>query len=230
MVTLVELCGKLAPGMAIVVFMAPIPTIYQVRKEGKVDHLPLLPYTSMISSSFVWVSYGVLKDEPKVWIPNSAGLCLGIIYFLVFIYFAPVKSHTLPGSVKQHMQGASCLIFLCVGLAMIAGTAMVGNLAVLLCVIMFASPLAALKVVIQTKSARAIPLPFTIASVLNCLFWSVSGIFEMNDYAIYVPNLLGLTFSLAQVALKLVYGNGRFGVGSDMLPFSMDAQKELRVV
>jgi solute carrier family 50 protein (sugar transporter) len=92
---------------------------------------------------------------------------------------------------------------------------MVGNLGVILCVCMFASPLAALKVVLQTRSAKAIPLPFTLASILNCFLWSVAGLFDMHDYAIYVPNLLGLSFGLAQVGLKLVYGSGS---SESMLP------------
>mmetsp|Transcript_612 Transcript_612/g.962 ORF Transcript_612/g.962 Transcript_612/m.962 type:complete len:223 (-) Transcript_612:80-748(-) len=215
----IQLCGQLAPMVAIAVFMAPIPTIFQVWKDKKVGDLPLLPYTSIILNGFVWVSYGIMKEEPKVWIPNSTGLALGIIYFLIFISYAPTKSPTLPGSVLQHMQGASLVILTCLGLAFFSGTTMVGNLGVVICVCMFASPLAALKVVIQTKSARAIPLPFSMVSVMNCFFWSVSGLFEMHDYAIYVPNLLGLFFSLVQVFLKLTYGNG---VGSDMIPLSKE--------
>mmetsp|Transcript_13139 Transcript_13139/g.20041 ORF Transcript_13139/g.20041 Transcript_13139/m.20041 type:complete len:234 (+) Transcript_13139:91-792(+) len=205
----VKLCGKLAPIMCIILYMAPIPTIYLVWKEKKVGDLPLVPYTSMICNTFVWVSYGLMREEPRVWIANGTGLVFGILYFIVFIYNSPAQSQTLPGTVNQHIQGASCLILLCLGIAKFLGPAMVGNLGIFLCVVMFASPLAALKVVLQTKSAKAIPLPFTIASVLNCLFWSISGLFDMNDYAIYAPNLLGLSFSLIQVLLKLVYRSER---------------------
>ena len=93
---------------------------------------------------------------------------------------------------------------------------MVGNLGVFLCVCLFASPLSVALKVIQMKSARAIPLPFALASTLNCFLWSVTGLFDMKDYAIYLPNLLGLTFSLIQVVLKLIYGNGK----GDALPLS----------
>mmetsp|Transcript_19049 Transcript_19049/g.31603 ORF Transcript_19049/g.31603 Transcript_19049/m.31603 type:complete len:246 (-) Transcript_19049:1287-2024(-) len=204
----VQLCSQTAPMAAIVVFMAPIPTILRVIRERTVGDLPLLPYSSMISSAFVWIAYGIMKAEMKIWCTNVVGLVFGLSYFLVFIKYCPPQSSTLPGSVLQHMQGTSAFILLCLVLSTWSGVQMVGNLGVILCVCMFASPLAALKVVLQTRSARAIPLPFTLASILNCFLWSVAGLFDMHDYAIYVPNLLGLSFGLAQVALKLIYGSG----------------------
>jgi solute carrier family 50 protein (sugar transporter) len=93
--------------------------------------------------------------------------------------------------------------------------AWIGNIAVLFCVAMFASPLAALQTVLHTKSAKSIPLPFTLATVLNCLLWSVVGLLDMHDANIYLPNLLGLAFGIAQVVLKLVYDNGRRGTMSE---------------
>lgn len=211
----IELCGQVAPMAAIAVFMAPFPTMLQIRRDRSVGDYPLLPYSTMIASTFVWVAYGILKGESKVWFPNGVGLAFGLVYFLNFIRFCPPKSSTLPGTVLQHMQGTSAMIALCLAISAFAGAPMVGNLGVILCVLMFGSPLAALKVVLQTRSAKAIPLPFTLASVLNCLLWSITGLFDMHDYAIYVPNLLGLSFGLAQVALKLIYGSGSL---DDKLP------------
>lgn len=73
---------------------------------------------------------------------------------------------------------------------------------------MFGSPLAALRTVLQTKSAKSIPLPFTLATVLNCFLWSVFGVMELNDKNVFVPNLLGLGLGLWQVILKIIYGDG----------------------
>lgn len=204
----VQLCGRTAPMAAVVVFMAPIPTMLQITQQRSVGDLPLLPYTSMIASAFVWLAYGIMKDEFKIWGANAVGLVLGLCYFLVFIKYSPSRSSTLPGSVLQHMQGASILVLLSLALSMWAGVAMVGNLGMILCVCMYGSPLAALKAVLQTRSAKAIPLPFTLASVFNCFLWSVTGLFEMYDYAIYLPNLLGLSFGLIQLMLKFIYGSG----------------------
>jgi solute carrier family 50 protein (sugar transporter) len=84
----------------------------------------------------------------------------------------------------------------------------IGATAVLFCIALFASPLASLKTVIEEKSARSIPLPFTVMAVANCLFWSITGLAKLKDLNVIVPNILGLFFRIVQVRLKLIYGNG----------------------
>jgi solute carrier family 50 protein (sugar transporter) len=151
----------------------------------------------MIVSSFLWLTYGFLIQEPAVWQTNMAGLCLSVYYFLRFIKYAPSKALTLPGSIQQHVNVISYIFCLTVSIVYIwpisNPTSVVGNFAVAFCVAMFASPLSALKTVMKTKSAKTIPLPFTVATVINCLLWSVVGIFDLNDFNIYFPNLLGLS-------------------------------------
>jgi solute carrier family 50 protein (sugar transporter) len=186
-----------------------------------VNSLPLLPYSSMIANCFLWLTYGVLIQESKIWFTNLVGLILAVFYFIRFTKVAPAKSPSLPGSVRQHWQ--ACLsvvgvtmmwIALCYltvrrkGMWMAYAAATIGNVAVLFCLLMFASPLSALRTVIQTKSAKSIPLPYSMATCLNCFLWSVAGLGEFGDFNIYFPNLLGLTCGLFQVALKIIYGNG----------------------
>lgn len=208
----VSLCGHLAPIFSILVFCAPFPTIAQISRDKSVSSLPLLPYSSMLSSAFLWVMYGFLKSEPKIWSANGVGLILSIYYVVVFTRYCPKQSPTLPGSVKQHLQGCVFVIgstlLIAVALSTPQAAPIIGNAGVVLCVLMFASPLAALRTVFEQKSAKSIPLPFTIAAVINCFLWSVTGKMLMDDFVIYAPNLLGLTFGLIQVALKLFYGNG----------------------
>lgn len=78
-------------------------------------------------------------------------------------------------------------------------------------IILFASPLSAVKNVIATKSAASIPLPFTIASTINCSLWSVVGVLLMNDFNIYFPSIMGLLCALAQLFLKGLYGDSSAG-------------------
>jgi solute carrier family 50 (sugar transporter) len=196
-----------------------MPTIQQIRKDHTVGNLPLLPYSSMVASCFLWATYGLLKQDPKIWLTNVIGLLFGAYYFHSFVQFAPPRSPSLPGSQLQHIQGMAALcivtLFLAMGPILNDPTELIGNLSVLFCVALFGSPLAALKSVLITKSSASIPLPFTLATVVNCFLWSVAGLFEMNDANVYVPNLLGLTFGLAQVALKVMYKDGRSSSSSD---------------
>eukprot|EP00537_Pseudo-nitzschia_pungens_P006267 CAMPEP_0172376682 /NCGR_PEP_ID=MMETSP1060-20121228/68340_1 /TAXON_ID=37318 /ORGANISM="Pseudo-nitzschia pungens, Strain cf. cingulata" /LENGTH=249 /DNA_ID=CAMNT_0013104323 /DNA_START=42 /DNA_END=791 /DNA_ORIENTATION=- len=219
--TWIKFCSNSAPLTGIVVFIAPFPTIRQIQRDKTVGNLPLLPYSSMIANCVLWVLYGLLTEAPKVWFTNLCGLVLGNYYLVKFIQCTPANAMNLPGTVRQHVQGnlaivagAFLWILLCYmtvrrkGMWMPYAAGLIGNTAVLFCMLMFASPLAALKTVLRTRSARSIPLPFTLATVLNCFFWSVAGLGEYKDFNIYFPNLLGLAFGLVQVGLKILFDYG----------------------
>ncbi|CAJ1943050.1 unnamed protein product [Cylindrotheca closterium] len=208
----VALSKFLAPWAAIVVFSAPIPTIRAIERDRSVGSLPLLPYSSMIVSSFLWLAYGALIHEPAVWRTNTCGLFMSLYYFMRFVKHAPPKSPTLPGSVQDHSNAVLLIVLGTLAIIYVMPIEnpahLIGNIAVIFCVAMFASPLAALKTVIQTKSARSIPLPLAIATCINCGLWSIVGLFDIVDFNIYFPNLLGLVCGIAQLVLKLYYGSG----------------------
>lgn len=125
-------------------------------------------------------------------------------------YCGPMASN-LPGTVTQHLRGAGAIILFNVFLAGFipkdTASEIIGKEGVLFCIVLFASPLAALKHVIVSKSAASIPLPFTVACFFNCTAWSAVGLWVMNDFNIYFPNLMGLSCAIAQLALKAVYGD-----------------------
>ena len=84
---------------------------------------------------------------------------------------------------------------------------LIGHFAVFFCVAMYASPLAALPTVLETKSAKSIPFAYTMAALVNCTLWTIVGILDLHDVHIYVPTLLGLILSGVQFGLKIMFGN-----------------------
>jgi solute carrier family 50 protein (sugar transporter) len=185
-------------------------TIRKITADRNVGNLPLLPYSTMVSSAFLWLVYGILLNEAKIWSSNGIGLFLGAYYFYEFLRYCPKSSPTLPGNKENHIQVVAAVLTttLVATQTLTKPAVWIGRAGVAFCIILFASPLAALQTVVQQRSARAIPLPFTIASVMNCFCWSVVGLCQMHDVNVYLPNLLGLSCGLAQVALKIYYGNG----------------------
>jgi len=146
-----------------------------------------------------------------VYMSNAVGVILGTYYFRTYVRYC-----TIIGAAKQvrmHVRGAACIIVGNICLAQILENDVVADIigkeGVFYCVVLFASPLVALKHVLETKSAASIPLPFTIACFVNCLCWSVTGWFTMKDFNIYFPNLLGLSCACAQLGLKGVYGDSK---------------------
>ena len=134
---------------------------------------------------------------------------MGCFYFLEFVRYAPKRSRLLPGSVTQHFHACFLVVLGTLTLALLDPSAVIiGHLAVLFCIVMFASPLAALPTVLETKCAKAIPLAYTAAVLTNSVLWTIVGILDMHDIHIYFPTVLGLGLSGLQLYLKLKFGNG----------------------
>jgi solute carrier family 50 protein (sugar transporter) len=176
----------------------------------------------MVCNCFIWVAYGLLKDLPNVWMSNGVGWFLGMFYCSIFRNNCnTVTAVNLPGTIDMHYKTVVTIMTfnsMLIGLYGSNGTAdIIGKEGVIICIILFASPLSALRNVILTKSAASIPLPFTLACMANCIAWSVVGLGlghekSSPDFNIYFPNLLGLSCTIAQLLLKGVYGN-RSSVG-----------------
>jgi len=151
-----------------------------------------------------------MKNERSIWIPNTVGVCLGAYYFATFLQYCGPMASNLPGTVGGHLKGTGAVLLFNLSLAASGisnASDVIGKEGVFFCIVLFASPLTALKTVIANRSAASIPLPFTVATFINCLAWSVMGWWKMRDFNIYFPNLLGLSCAVAQMALKGVYGN-----------------------
>jgi len=157
----------------------------------------------------VWTIYGILLDDQKVYTPNAIGLIMGFYYFCLYAKYCPAKATHLPGTITQHVNATASILItitlIAFSLSKELALNLIGKVSVVFCTLLFASPLSAMKLVIETKSAKSIPLPFTLCCFLNCFLWSVVGLLGMNDFNIYFPNLMGLTCSVAQIALKMIY-------------------------
>ena len=204
---LVAFCTRAAPFASIGLFLSPIPTIRQILKTGTVGDLPLLPYTSMVTSCFVWIIYGLIKGEPLIYGTNLIEFTLSVYYFVEFTNYAPPHSPTFPGPVQRHIQFTvgTCGLALFVALFSSHRVALLGDLTVLLTILTLASPLAAVQAVLESQSSESIPWPFTLAALINCVLWTVVGVMEMHDAYVYFPEILGFLSCSLQVALKLKY-------------------------
>jgi solute carrier family 50 (sugar transporter) len=206
---IVRLCGALAPTASIVVGLSPVSTIQQISIERNVGSYPLLPYSTMIINAALWFIYGLLKQNISVWFGNGICLVLGVTYFLIYIRFSPPASSILPGTVQQHIQVVVGMVLAAVLISIFPilndPAQLIGSVGCIIVVLLFASPLVVLRQVIQSKDARSIPLPFTVACTLNCFLWTVYGFWGVRDFYIYFPNALGLILSVAQLVLKIYY-------------------------
>ena len=162
-------------------------------------HACMLPSCStLIQTLNIYSSLLVVK-----W-TGIAGAVLGGYYFKEFIKYIPKKE-----LYQQHITVLATIIlmntYIYYKFPKRKAAEIVGKEGVLLYIILFASPLCKLKNVIESKSAVSIPLPFTIASTLNCSLWTIVGMFLMNDFNVFFPAAMGLSSALAQLLLKGMY-------------------------
>lgn len=176
-------------------------------------NFPLLPYSTMVANGFLWTFYGLLVNERKIWVTNCLGCCLGCFYFYQFQKYCSIDANNLPGKISYHLRGVVLFIVVVITIPFTAksemATSYIGKLGVIVCIGLFSSPLAKLKIVLQTKSASSIPFPFTIACCINCFLWSVFGWWGLKDFYVYFPNGVGLFFGIVQLFLKILYNNDK---------------------
>jgi uncharacterized protein with PQ loop repeat len=226
-------CGILAPIASILLFLSPIPTIEHILHDGKVGSYPLLPYTSMLLNTSLWFAYGLLKSDRSLWITNGFAVLLSLFYWLTYLRFAYTATFisTLPGSVGMHARIVAATI---VGIVLWAKNPFVpdpcillGFLAMMSGIMLYASPLASFRVVLDAKCARSIPLPFTFASLISCSLWTNYGLFETHDVNVYLPGIIGCALSAAQLSLKLYYGDSLLTEIQDDIHVIIEEQQAL---
>lgn len=200
-----------APIASIMLKLSPMPTIHKVRKRGTTGGLPLLPYSAMCTMTFVLVCYGVLICDTKIMITHGCGHLISLYYCLMFYRNLEDGASNLPGTVGMHAKtglgiaGAMMVAILALG----KGAAPIaGMTSVILSCIMYSGPLTVLKEAIRSKSARNIPLPYSIASLFNALAWLVYGYFGIHDFMIYAPCLIGFGSASAQILVHALFGTG----------------------
>jgi hypothetical protein len=117
----------------------------------------------MFVNAFIWTIYGILTAEAKVWQPNIFGCAMAAYYCVQYKKYTPNNAFNLPGTLSQHIRYGFLLMTFTLLMATLldksTASYLIGKLGVLLCLVLFASPLSTLKTVIATKSAKSIPLP-----------------------------------------------------------------------
>ncbi|KAM0938508.1 putative SWEET sugar transporter [Dioscorea sansibarensis] len=125
----------------------------------------------------LWVVYGLPSVHPHstlVLTINGSGMAIELFYVLMFIVFSDKKNR--PRVISMFV--AELVFVALVGLMVLLfihtlqqRSMIVGVLCVFFGTMMYASPLAAMKLVIQTKSVEYMPLTLSVASFFNGVCW-----------------------------------------------------------
>ncbi|EPS61695.1 hypothetical protein M569_13100, partial [Genlisea aurea] len=205
--TLVGIIGNV---VALVLFLSPMPTFYGICKKKSVGQYSAAPYLATFVNCGLWVMYGLPFVHPHstlVVTINGAGLAIEIFYLSLFLAFSDGRKRAKVAAAAA----GECLFVAALGVVVmltarttklrseIVGTVcMVGN------IMMYASPLAIMKVVVSTRSVEYMPFFLSLFSFLNGISWTIYALIRFDPF-IAVPNGMGAVLGLAQLLLYATF-------------------------
>lgn len=194
-------------------FFMGSPTVQMIQVcRSKGTSLKLVNPTTLILlflNTALWTSYGVFFPMPPAVPGNLFGLFLGSGYLIIcwthiWVYqVAPPNwnKRTLVANIGA-LLGASSACMIAALSSKHAG--MIGDIAMCICLCLFAAPLSVLSQVIKDRSSELLPPVQCLMQFMNCLFWVLVGL-NQNARPIIVCNSVGLCLALIQLSLIAVF-------------------------
>ncbi|KAL4384015.1 hypothetical protein GQ457_15G011150 [Hibiscus cannabinus] len=209
--TLRNVVGITGNVISFFLFLSPVPTFVQIWKKGSVEQFSPVPYLATLINCMVWVIYGLPMVHPNstlVVTINGTGTAIELVYLSIFLIFCNDKKKRVRVLLILLVE----LVFIAILTALVLTVAhttgrrsmVVGIVAILGNVMMYASPLSVMKLVISTKSVEYMPFFLSLASFANGVAWSAYAFLPFDPF-IAVPNGVGTLFSLAQLLLYATY-------------------------
>ncbi|KAK4569143.1 hypothetical protein RGQ29_004512 [Quercus rubra] len=210
--TLTFAFGLLGNVISFMVFLAPLPTFYQIHKKKSTAEFQSLPYVVALFSSMLWIYYALLKMDAKLLITiNAVGCIIEAIYLSVFLFYATKKARILTVKILLLLNILGFGLMLLLTLFLAKGSQrlqIIGWICLVFNLCVFAAPLCIMRQVIRTKSVEYMPFPLSFFLTLGAVMWFFYG-FLLKDYYIALPNTVGFIFGIVQMSLYLFYKNAK---------------------
>ncbi|KAM7255959.1 hypothetical protein ACFE04_011700 [Oxalis oulophora] len=186
------------------------PTFVEIYKKKSVEQYSPVPYLATLMNCLVWVLYGlpmVKPDSVLVYTINGTGVVIELVYISLFLIYSEKKP-------KLRLKIILVLIFEFIFIAALSTIVLtvahgharrimiVGIVALLFNIMMYAAPLSVMKLVIQSKSVEYMPFFLSFASFGNGVAWTIYGFLPFDPY-IAGPNGAGTLLSIVQL---IMYG------------------------
>ncbi|KAL4348458.1 hypothetical protein GQ457_17G022550 [Hibiscus cannabinus] len=209
--TVRNVVGIIGNVISLFLFLSPVPTFVNIWKKGSVEQFSPVPYLATLINCLVWVLYGLPMVHPNsilVITINGTGTAIEVVYLTLFLVFCKDKKKRLKVLlvilVELVFIGVLAVLVLTVVHTTERRSMVVGIIAIVGNIMMYASPLSVMKLVITTKSVEYMPFSLSLASLANGICWSIYAFLPFDPF-IAVPNGLGTLFSLAQLLLYATY-------------------------
>ncbi|OMP03249.1 SWEET sugar transporter [Corchorus olitorius] len=202
--------GIIGNVVSILVFASPMTTFWKVIKKKSTDRYKVVPYITTLLCTSLWTFYGLLKPGGLlIMTVNGAGAIFQFTYVTLFLLYCPqdkkVKTAKLVAVLDIGFLGSVIAVTLLL-LNKNLQLTFTGFLCAALTIGMYASPLAAMRTVIKTKSVEYMPFLLSFFLFLNAGVWSVYSLL-IGDFFIGISNAIGFLLGSAQLILYSMYKN-----------------------
>ncbi|CAH9124907.1 unnamed protein product [Cuscuta epithymum] len=205
--TVVGIIGNV---ISFILFLSPMPTFVTICKKKSVEQFSAVPYLATFINCALWVLYGLPMVHPHsqlVVTTNGIGLAIETVYLLLFLIFSDSKKR-----LRLFLIIVAEIVFVGVLAALVLTlahnwklrSAIVGSICMAGNIMMYASPLAVMKLVITTKSVEYMPFFLSLFSFANAICWTTYSFIRIDPY-ILAPNGMGGILGLAQLILYAMF-------------------------
>ncbi|XVF31400.1 hypothetical protein REPUB_Repub16aG0142800 [Reevesia pubescens] len=200
--------GVIGNIISVLLFLSPADTFWRIVRNRSTEEFESFPYICTLLSSALWTYYGITKPGSLlVATVNGFGVFVEMIYVTLFLIFAPsgirAKTGILFGLLDVGFVAATILVTQLI-LHEDLRIDVIGFLCAGLNIIMYGSPLAAMKTVVTTKSVEYMPFLLSFFVFLNGAIWTFYAVL-VKDYFLGVPNGIGFLLGTVQLLLYAIY-------------------------
>ena len=166
------------------------------------------PYVVACVQCYTWVIYCILtpgRVSPGV--TNGIGVFVEGCYAAVFMRYVeagPKRAAFAKTLAVSFSTALAATGFLLLGVSQARQAAVVGAVADVLNVMLYAAPLGVMSSVVRTRSVEYMPFNLSLGTLGSAACWSTYAVY-VGDATILVPNGLGVLLALAQLALYARY-------------------------
>ncbi|CAL4976573.1 unnamed protein product [Urochloa decumbens] len=189
-------------------------TFWRIVRSRSTEEFEPAPYVLTLLNALLWLYYGLTKpDGLLVATVNGFGAVMEAIYVVLFIVYAAdhatrVKTAKLAAALDI---GGFGVVFAATTFAISEldlRIMVIGMICACLNVLMYGSPLAAMKTVITTKSVEFMPFFLSFFLFLNGGVWAAYAVLD-RDIFLGIPNGIGFVLGSIQLIVYAIYMNSK---------------------
>ncbi|KAJ4834089.1 Bidirectional sugar transporter sweet17 [Turnera subulata] len=204
--------GVIGNVISVLMFLSPVGTFWRIVKNRSTEDFESLPYICTLLNASLWTYYGIIKPGAYlVATVNSFGIVVEIVYVTLFLVYAPAKMRGKTAILVGILDVGFLVAAILVTWLALEGDVRIDAIGFLcsgLNIIMYGSPLAAMKTVVTSKSVEYMPFFLSFFLFLNGGIWLFYAILT-SDYYLGVPNGTGFLLGTIQLVLYAIYRNAK---------------------